>query len=86
MLVRTWALEVELDRGDLTVGYVELTSGDEETGAPEVEGSRPVRLFLFTLPVVSAAEPLEVNVWGSPPPVWFSWVAVMWNLIMSPGD
>lgn len=68
MLVRTWALEVEPDRGDLTVGYVELTSGDQETGAPEVEGSRAVRLFLFTLPVVSAAEPLEANVWGSPPP------------------
>lgn len=48
------------------MGFVELTSGDEETEVPEVEWSRLVRLFFFALPVVSAAEPSEVTVWGSP--------------------
>lgn len=66
VLVRRWALELELDCRYLTVGYVELTSGDEETEVPEVEWSRLVRLFLVTLPVVSAAEPSEVTAWGSP--------------------
>lgn len=65
-MVRRWALELELDCRYLTVGYVELTSGDEETEVPEVEWSRLVRLFLVTLPVVSAAEPSEVTAWGSP--------------------